>query len=127
MNKFWLLALLFCTIVGADACTSDALAEPVALPCDGATPTYDAEVREIIEQTCSYSGCHLGGAPGLYNTYEGLLSDLESGLFRERVISNKDNPTIGMPPNYAPEGRAEDLTPEQLMVITCWLDAGHPE
>jgi len=63
----------------------------------------------------------------LYNSYEGLLSDLESGLIRERVIARKDDPNVGMPPNYAPEGRAEDLTPEQLMIITCWLDAGHPE
>ncbi len=127
MKKFWLLGLLFCTIISSDACTSDALPEPVALPCDGVTPTYEADVREIVEQTCAYSGCHLGGAPGVYDSYQGLLPSLESGLFRQRVISSKDDPNVGMPPNYAPEGRAEDLTPEQLMIITCWLDAGYPE
>lgn len=127
MNKLWILGPLFCSLIFLDACTTDALPEPVALPCDGAAPTYEGEVRMIIEETCAYSGCHLGGAPGIYDSYSGLLSDLESGLFRQRVISSKDNPTIGMPPNYAPSGRAEDLTPEQLMIITCWLDAGYPE
>lgn len=127
MNKVWLLGLVAFAVITADACTSDALSEPIDLPCDGLVPTYEGQVLEIVERTCAYSGCHLGGAPGLYDSYEGLLSDLESGRFRQRVILSRDNPTIGMPPNYAPEGRAEDLTPEELMIITCWLDAGHPE
>jgi hypothetical protein len=127
MKKVFLFCLLASTIFSMDACTSDALAEPVMLSCDGLIPTYEADVREIVERTCAYSGCHLGGAPGIYDDYEGLLSDLESGLFRERVISAKDNPTIGMPPNYAPDGRAKDLTADELMIITCWLDAGYPE
>jgi hypothetical protein len=127
MRKFWLLCLLTCTVLCFDACTTDALPEPVTPTCDGLTPTYDADVREIVERTCSYSGCHLGGAPGLYDSYQGLLSDLENGSFRQRVISNRGNPTLGMPPDYAPDGRAEDLTENELMIITCWLDAGHPE
>ncbi len=127
MKKFWLLGLLFCTVVSFDACTTDALPEPVALPCDGLTPTYEADVREIVERTCAYSGCHLGGARGLYNNYQGLLPDIENGGFRQRVISMKDDPVGGMPPNYAPEGRDEDLTEEELKIINCWLEAGHPE
>lgn len=127
MTRLYLFCLLAGTIFFLDACTTDALPEPIALPCDGVSPTYEADVREIVERTCAYSGCHLGGAPGVYDDYGGLLSDLESGRFRQRVISAKDNPTLGMPPNYAPNGRAEDLTAAELMVITCWLDAGYPE
>lgn len=127
MRKIFLFCLFVSVIFSMEACTSDALAEPVMLPCDDLTPTYEADVREIIERTCAYSGCHLGGAPGLYDDYDGLLSGLESGIFRQRVITAKDNPTLGMPPNYAPDGRAEDLTADELMIITCWLDAGYPE
>lgn len=127
MKKYWLLSLLACVIVTLGACTTDALPEPISLPCDGETPTYEGQIREIVERTCAYSGCHLGGAPGIYDNYQGLLSDLENGTFRQRVITSKDNPTIGMPPNYAPEGRAEDLTDDELMMITCWLDGGYPE
>ena len=127
MKKIWLLTLLTCAVITFDACTSDTLPEPVMLPCDGLTPTYEGEVREIVERTCAYSGCHLGGAPGIYDSYQGVLPALESGLFRQRVVVSKDDPTFGMPPNFAPAGRAEDLTPEELMIITCWLDAGYPE
>lgn len=127
MRFFWSLTLLFVALFLLDSCTADALPEPVELPCDDFTPTYEADVREIVERTCAYSGCHLGGAPGLYNEYEGLLSSLESGLFRQRVISTRQDPTVGMPPDYAPEGRAKDLTDDELITITCWLEAGHPK
>ncbi|MFK8163302.1 MAG: hypothetical protein AB8H12_12645 [Lewinella sp.] len=127
MRYFWLLSSFYVSLLIISSCTSDVLPEPVILPCDGVTPTYESDVREIIEQTCAYSGCHLGGAPGIYDSYQGLISDLESGLFRQRVIDVRDDATIGMPPNYAPQDRQEDLTEEQLMLITCWLDAGFPE
>lgn len=127
MRYFWSAILLLLALLFAAGCTADVLPEPTESGCQGTAPTYDGEVAEIIERTCSYSSCHLGGAPGLYDGYQGLLSDLESGLFRERVIALKDNPTIGMPPDYAPEGRQQDLTEAELEIITCWLQAGHPE
>jgi hypothetical protein len=127
MRYFSLLFLFYGALLIISSCTSDVLPEPAVLACDGETPTYENTVREIIERTCAYSGCHLGGAPGVYDSYEGLLSDLESGLFRQRVIDVRDDPSAGMPPNYAPEDRAEDLTDEELMIISCWLDAGFPE
>ncbi|WP_157472473.1 hypothetical protein [Neolewinella persica] len=127
MRYFWLLSSFYVFLLIISSCTSDVLPEPVILPCDGETPTYEADVRDIIERSCAYSGCHLGGAPGIYDSYLGLISDLESGLFRQRVIDVRDDATIGMPPNYAPQDRPEDLTEEELIIITCWLDAGFPE
>ncbi|MEM1216417.1 MAG: hypothetical protein AAGJ82_12070 [Bacteroidota bacterium] len=122
-NSFvWVAMLLF-----AASCTNDQLPEPMLADCGEGVPTYEVEVRPIIEATCAYSGCHLGSAPGIYDSYEGLLPSLEDNSFRERVISQRANPTVGMPPNYAPEGRAEDLTEEELNIIECWLEAGYPE
>lgn len=126
MSKPIISFLFVLAAIFASGCTADALPEPVELPCNGAVFTYEIDIRPIVEQSCAYSGCHLGGAPGVYNDYQGLLPDLESGRFRQRVVQQKDNPTVGMPPNYAPEGRPIDLTMEQLQMITCWLDAGFP-
>lgn len=112
--------------IAMSSCTSDALPEPVELPCNGDSFTYETDIRPIIEQSCAYSGCHLGGAPGLYNEYSGLVPVLESGRFQQRVILQRDDPSVGMPPNYAPEGRPLDLLPEQLEMISCWLEAGYP-
>ena len=103
------------------------LPEPKEVACSGEILTYEADVRAIIDQSCAYSGCHLGGAPGRYNDYAGLRAALDNGEFRERVVTRGANPTFGMPPNYAPDNRPKDLTPQQLEIITCWLEAGHPE
>ena len=109
------------------ACTSDELPEPDPSACVGDAPTYEIDIRPIVEETCAYSGCHLGGAPGVYNTYENVAVDVANGLFRERVIDLREDPLIGMPPNNAPDDRPTDLTAEQLMLIDCWIQAGHPE
>ena len=127
MNRNLLLILAGIVSCLLAACTSDELPEPMELPCDGEVFTYEADIRPIVERSCAYSGCHLGGAPGVYNDYAGLLSDLESGRFRERVIQQRENPTVGMPPEYAPENRPKDLTPQELQMINCWLEAGFPQ
>ncbi|MBC6995785.1 hypothetical protein QWY85_17780 [Neolewinella lacunae] len=108
------------------ACTRDALPEPTAANCEGEVPTYAADVEVIIENTCAYSGCHLGGAPGIYNSYEGLLNDLQDGSFRERVITLREDPNLGMPPDYSPADRPRNLTEAELLIISCWLEAGFP-
>jgi len=123
--SFILLFALAAFIIGS--CTTDSLPEPTPTPCDNVMPTYTTDIRPIIEESCAYSGCHLGGAPGVYDSYGGLLADLESGLFRQRVLLRKDDPNIGMPPNYSPEDRPQDLTVEELVLIECWLEAGYPE
>lgn len=127
MPRFYtaILSLLIVFVLGA--CTTDALPEPIVTSCDNAMPTYAVDVRLIIEESCAYSGCHLGGAPGLYDTYGGLLPDLESGLFRQRVLLRRNDPNVGMPPDYSPADRPQDLTEDELVVIECWLDAGFPE
>lgn len=124
----YLLVLLTALCVGfAGGCTQDSLPEPTEEPCADETLTYTDDVEEIVERTCSYSGCHLGGAPGLYDSYDGLRSDLESGLFRQRVIELRDDPVRGMPPAYAPANRPDTLTEAELTIVRCWLEAGFPE
>lgn len=126
MRSFFTLSLAFAALL-IGSCTADALPEPTPTPCDNVMPTYNVDIRPIIEESCAYSGCHLGGAPGLYDNYGGLLSDLESGLFRQRVLLRKEDPNVGMPPDYAPDDRPKDLTDDELVLIECWLEAGYPE
>ena len=125
-NKLFFTLFVAITIAVA-GCTTDALPEPVEMPCTDLQPTYETEIQAIIEQTCAYDGCHLGTAPGVYVDYAGLSRDLNSGSFRQRVVEQRTDANRGMPPNYAPEGRPVDLTDRQLEMIVCWLEAGHPE
>jgi len=104
---------------------------PEAQGCDLITATYSTNVKPIIDQTCAYSGCHNGAsrAPGNYSTIEGLRSFIEDGSFVNRVIDQQDNPSRGMPPNASvyPESQQDDLSPEQMEIIQCWIDGGFEE
>jgi len=133
MSKHTIIIIFALSVI---ACNSDVI-EP-AEGCDLQVTRYEsedpavAEIKGIIDQTCSYSGCHDGAGgigPGNYTTYEGMLRDLEDGSFAARVIDVRDNPSLGMPPDksvYA-QSQQDDLTPVQLEVITCWLQEGFPK
>ena len=112
------------------ACNSDVI-EP-AEGCDLIETSYTTNVKPIIDQTCAYSGCHDGSGgigPGNYTSYQGMLSFLQNGSFANRVVTQKDNPSRGMPPNMSvyPQSQRDDLTEAELEIITCWLQEGFPE
>jgi hypothetical protein len=109
-------------------CTADQLPEPQPLEgCEDLMITYESAIISIIENSCAYSGCHLDSAPGTYDDYEGLLGILNNGSFMERVITLRDDPNLGMPPDYAPIDRPRNLTTEEIQIIRCWLEAGYPQ
>jgi len=121
-NLLFILLVLLIPII--HACTYDNVDEPEF--CDTISATYDTNVKAIIDASCAYVGCHLDNAAiGDFSTYAGLASRLESGLIETRVIAQKDDPVMGMPPDYATGPK--DLTQEELDIITCWLETGHPE
>lgn len=104
------------------ACTFDELPMPEENACDGVQATYDLNIRQIVEETCAYAGCHPE-----YSDYEGLLPVLRYGSFQSRVITLRSDGNLGMPPDYAPVGRPTDLSLEQLNLIRCWLSSDYPE
>lgn len=117
-------------ILWSAGCASDVV-EP-AEGCDVIEASYDINVKDIIDQSCAYSGCHDGAGgigPGNYGSYNGLLQDLESGSFGSRVITQKDNPSLGMPPDKSvyPQSQQDSLSAIQLEIITCWLQNGFPK
>lgn len=123
-----LLLVLATYFIFTFGCTSDELPEPSGLAnCVDTTPTYETNVRPIIDNTCAYSGCHLDSAPGNYATYNGMKFVLENGLFRQRVFDLKEDAILGMPPNNAPTGKPKDLTEEELSILRCWVENGFPE
>ena len=91
--------------------------------CDQYTATYDGDVKEIINNSCAYSGCHVANFPnGNFENFDSLKTYLDDGKFEDRVLVLKN-----MPPQYAPDDKPKELTDEQLEILTCWKDAGYPE
>ncbi len=128
--------LLFALILGIGACTSDVVSPVVG--CDSFETEYESDnpdvvtVMDIIDQTCSYSGCHDGAGgigPGNYNRFDRIVQDIENGSFASRVITQRDNPSLGMPPDNSvyPQSQQDSLSDIQLEIITCWLQDGFPE
>ena len=128
LKALGLSVILFSYFILFSHCTADQLPEPQALDdCDDPTINYQDDIAPIIDNSCAYSGCHLGSAPGIFDTYEGLAGVLDNGRFMERAITLKDDPNLGMPPDYAPSDRPKNLTEEELQLIQCWLEAGYPK
>jgi len=130
MNKVLFNSFLFLSIFLFTDCSRDKLEES-QVECDESV-TYNTVIKPIIDESCAYSGCHDGGAgigPADYTRYDGMLRHLNSGSFRSRTIDQKDSPSIGMPPDMSVyvESLKDDLSEEELEMITCWLDNGFPE
>lgn len=112
-------------------CSRDQLPESM-VECDE-TVTYTNVIKPIIDESCAYTGCHDGAGgigPADYTRYSGgMLRHLNSGSFKSRTIDQKDNPSLGMPPSQSvyPETIKEELTPDELEMVMCWLENGFPE
>ena len=76
--------------------------------CNGGTATYNTNVKSIIDAQCV--SCHSG-----YSSYSGLSGVLNSGSFKQHVLTNQDMPQNGQ------------LTQDQINTIQCWSDAGFPQ
>lgn len=124
--KIHWLVLLCCALLGA--CNTDKLAGEVPEGCDEFV-SYNDQIKTIIDNNCAYSGCHVGSGypPGDYRTFDGLRPFLSDDLFKKYVIDLKDDPELGMPPSYAPEGMPQDLTDAELELMRCWILADYPE
>ncbi len=132
MNRFELPQLItfsFCLCLLFASCNSDKLPEPVPADCDPIV-TFDNQIQPIIERNCSYTGCHDGvdaNPPGNFSSYEGMEPFLNAEEFEEFVIVRKDDAVQGMPPSYAPAGRPQDLTDEELTTVQNWINCGYLE
>lgn len=125
-RQSWCIVLML-AVFWLGSCSSDQLPEPVTAECGIEELTYTVDIKEIIDVSCAYSGCHLDSSPGRFDSYSGLLPYLQDNTFRQRVLIQRGDPTTGMPPDFAPSSRPTNLTSEELTIIECWLDAGFPE
>jgi hypothetical protein len=99
------------TVVVKDAanCT---VTQVVELPRGDTGVSYSTEIESIIAANCATSGCHVSGSsvPN-FSTYSGVASRAQS--IKQRTANGS------MPPSSRP-----DLTPQQIQLISCWVDDG---
>lgn len=84
--------------------------------CDGSTPTYNSDIKKIIDNNCMGSSCHVSGSPyGNFTTYIGLTPYITNGLFKRAVIEQQT-----MPKN-------KNLSQDEINKIQCWIDNNYKE
>ncbi len=131
MKKFLLLfslALFFGATFFTQSCNKQLPEDMSSIACDTLQLSYNAGIKDIINTSCAYSGCHKNGdAPGDFSTYQGMSSRLDNGTFFNRVVTEKDNPPRRMPPVYTTSGHPAELTTAELNMIHCWLLDNYPE
>jgi len=123
---------LFLTILALNwlQCTSDkAPLVDITSICQEKEVGYALNIKPIIDNNCALGGCHVNGGDGtgLYNNYADVVRDIENGSFERTVIDLKDDPNIGMPPDWSNNGAPKDLSDSELELVKCWLEKGYPE
>ncbi|MBU6342723.1 MAG: hypothetical protein KGS48_14610 [Bacteroidetes bacterium] len=96
-----------------------------------ACATYKADIKAIVDNSCSYSGCHSGSSASTYvpanakdyTNYAGLKVSIDNGTFKNRVLVKADMPN----PSFVFGDHPKSLTQAEKDKISCWLDAGAPE
>ncbi len=114
------------------SCTSDELPPP-AIPefCDSLMATYNTNLKDIIDASCAYTGCHDGGGTngelGDFGSYGGMQPFF--GTVQDRVVNLRSDPSVGMPPDRSVYGESQkdNLTDLELDIFKCWINAGFPE
>jgi hypothetical protein len=123
MKKRYVLITII-LVVFAAACNYDKLPTPnIDELCNDIQPTYEIGVKEIINRSCAYAGCHVAGFNfGDYSNFQSL-----SALIPRGRIESRSTQTLDMPPSYAPDDRPKSLTAQEIAVLKCWFAAGTPE
>jgi hypothetical protein len=114
-----LLLSVFLLLVLFIACKKDA-ADMV--DCGGITPTYTADIKDILDANCALSGCHdaITQQDGKnLSTYAGALAVSQGNEFLG-AIQHKSG-FVPMP--Y----QSPKLPDSQIELLTCWVQNGSPE
>jgi hypothetical protein len=114
MRKFGWMILGIALVLGVAACKKDP--ESNRVPCNNTTPTWDAQVLDIVANSCWGSNCHGTAAPaGDYTSYALIKPVLLNGKFATQVLDDRF-----MPQN--------DVLPDSILAtLNCWVANGFPE
>lgn len=116
MKNFIYFCLVTCLSLGMIACGDKEDDDDMPMPeCDDTPPTYDGEIKEIIDTNCAISGCHGdGSAPGVFTEFNALEPYITAGIFKTRVIDERSMPQD-----------PRELSAEDYNAIRCWAEGGY--
>lgn len=87
--------------------------------CDTTDVSYAQQIRPLLDQNCSFSGCHGGPSPAALldlNEYSEVKKIADNGQFESRINREVSDAQL-MPP-------AGKLGPCQIETIEAWIGQG---
>jgi len=114
-----LLLLVVCLTFFFAACSKD---PDTNIDCTGLTPTYNADIKPILDASCAISGCHdaITQQNGYdFSNYESAKAGSQGGRFLGAIQHKSD--FVAMPYNLP------KLSDDKIQQLTCWVETGSPE
>lgn len=109
----------FLLILGCEKDEDDVLA---SFDCTNVEPTYDLEIKAILNRDCATSGCHSSSSQaGGINLGSYTAAENESTKARFLGAINQLSGYESMPRS------GNKLSEDDIKLITCWVDNGSPE
>ena len=118
MKKNFLLAILAMTII-AFSCKKET---PATFDCAGVTPTYNGEIKALLDNGCATSNCHSAAnkADGRdYSTYASVKTHIVHAEFLGSIQRLSGYSAM-------PKG-GDKWSDGDIKKITCWVNNGAPE
>jgi hypothetical protein len=115
----FLLLAGFCLILLVSCKKEDS---PDTVDCTGLTPTYNSDIKAILDASCAKSGCH--DAATMANNYD--LSTYASAS----TVSQNDRFLGAVQHKSGFSAMPQDgpkLSQDKIDLLTCWVQNGSPE
>jgi len=121
MSKFIMGLLGVFAIIAISSCDDEP--DPVDM-CDTTNMTYNSDIKEIFDSTCTFSGCHDMDAAltiGSLTSYDNAVAFVEFG----RILGAINHEATFKPMPY-PVGTTK-MPQCNIDKITAWINDGTPE
>ena len=95
---------------------------PDTVDCTGLNPTYNNDIKAILDASCTSSGCHNSTdlANGFdFSSYAPAAAISQGNRFLGAI--NHQNGFSAMPQN------APKLSTDNIQLLTCWVEDGSPQ
>jgi len=79
------------------------------------SPTYEDEIKTLIETNCNNIDCHGARQQPVLTYYTAVKAAVDNGTFAHEVITSRAMP------------RGSELSQEDFDLFNCWLNDGAPE
>lgn len=110
----FLFLMLIITGVFMTSCSRDK--SPIIVSNCDEEITYQKDLQLILDNNCSFSGCHdAGSIVGDFTTYESISGFFGSGILKQVTIDERSMPL------------GDTLSTADLTLFECWIQGGYLE